>query len=426
MRILLLTQTYPPEPEKILSDLAEGLQDLGHDVTVLTGFPNWPSGKLYPGYRIRLWQRETIHGVPVIRVPLYPDHSTSAVKRTLNMISFVFFATLLGPSLVPRVDIVHVVHPPLLTIGPSIWLYCQVRRIPFTYEIQDMWPETMQATGLMTNRLANTLVGWFAKWVYRRAAAIRVISPGFRSNLINKGVPAEKIHAISNWTDTDFFRPQEHDPELAESLGLAGHFNVMYAGTMGRAQGLETVMEAAWLLKDLSDVQFVLVGDGLQLDRLKHMARDRVLTNVKFLGRYPAEQMPGLFALAHALLVHLRDEPLFRITIPHKTLDYLASSVPVLAAVEGDAADVVTSAQAGLTCPPGDGQAMADTVRQLYALSAAERKTMANNGRSVACERFGRLHLIGQIAEMMQTVIDKHGRRRSNHRVALLKETARA
>ena len=406
MRILILTQWYPPEPQKLQSDLAETLRSLGHDVTVLTGFPNWPSGKLYPGYRLRHWQKENRDGVPLIRIPLSPDHSRSVFKRILNYVSFAASAAVLGPWLAPRTDVVHVVHPPV-AVGGAGWLISRLWRVPFAYEILDMWPETLRATGMMNSERALSLIGWFAKWVYNRAAAIRVISPGFRDNLLGKGVPPEKVHIISNWVDTDFYKPMKPDPELARKLGLAGRFNIMYAGTIGLAQKLDTVLDTACLLQDLPDIQFVLVGDGIELPRLQETAWARQLHNVRFLGRYPGDMMPDFYALADVLLVHLRDDPLFRITVPHKTLTYLASGKPVLAAVEGDVADVVGSVRAGLTCPSSNPQALADTVRQFFEMSPIERDAMGQNGRRTAYELYRRDYLIGQIAKMLEKVVVK-------------------
>ena len=403
MRILLLTQWYPPEPQEFLAEMAQSLKALGHEVTILTGFPNWPSGEVYPGYRIKPWQRETMDGIQIVRVALYPDHSRSGFRRAVNYISFALSATILGPWLVQKPDVIHVIPP--LTVGVPAWLLSRLWRVPFTHEIQDIWPETLAATRMLNNQRALVYIGKFAKWIYRRASAIRVISPGFKANLIQKGVPAEKIHVISNWVDTDFYRPLDPDSELPVKLGLAGRFNFMYAGTMGPAQGLETVLEAAKLLDDLPQVQFVLLGDGVDRPRLQEIAHSYDLHNISFLGRYPSEAMPGMYALADVLLVHLRDDPLFRITIPHKIFTCLASGKPVLAAVEGDAAAVVESGHAGLTCPSGDPKALADVVRQFYEMSPDERNALGQNGRRAVCEAYGRSHLVGQIAAMLEAAV---------------------
>jgi len=413
MRILYLTQWYTPEAVFVVPELAQTLQSLGHTVTVLTGFPNYPSGKLYPGYHIRHWQKETIDGIPVIRLPLFPDHSKSAIRRALNMLSFAASATILGPWLAPRADVIYVTYPPV-TVGGPAWLLSRLWGVPFACEINDMWPDTLRATGFVSNERILNLVGWFAGWTYRRAAAIRVITPGFRANLIDKGVPSSRIHMIPVWANTDLVQPLKPDPDLARQLGLDGHFNVMYAGSLGPAQDLDTVLDAADLLRDMPDIQFVFVGDGIELPRLIEIVKSRQLNSVSFLGHYPVQAMSGLYALADVLLLHLRDDPLFRITIPSKTYAYLASGKPVLAAVEGDAAEVVRSTGAGLPCPPSNPRMLADTVRRFYAMPPAERDRMGQNGRSAVYQSNDREYLVGQIAEMLDAVAKEFKARQRN------------
>lgn len=408
MRVLILTQWYPPEPALLLQELAQTLQQLGHEVQVLTGFPNYPSGAVYAGYRVRPWQRETLAGVPLVRVALYPEHSKSALRRILNYISFALSASLLGPWLVRRPDVIFVYHPPL-TIGWPAWVMGRLWRVPFVYQVQDMWPETLAATGMLHNPRAMAFVGALARRVYRCAAAILVISPGFRDNLLAKGVPGEKVHVVPNWANTETYRPRPPDASLATRLGLAGKFNVMFAGNIGEAQGLDTVLEAAALLSDEPGVQIVIVGDGIALEGLKRTAAARGVTNILFLGRYPADSMPGLYALADVLLVHLRDDPLFRITIPHKILAYMASGKPVLAAVSGDAADVVARAGAGVTCPPQHPPALAEAVRTLYTLLPSERAAMGFRGQQAVEREYGRGPLISQIETVLKSAVRAHG-----------------
>jgi glycosyltransferase involved in cell wall biosynthesis len=400
VRILILSQWYPPEPMKLLSDMAETLTTLGHQVTVLTGFPNWPTGKIYPGYRVRLLKRERMWGVPIVRIPLYPDHGRSGIKRVLNFASFVVSALLLGPWVVPRPDVIHAIQPPTTCLAG--WFLSRIWGVSFTYEVQDMWPETLFATGMVKGEKILAAVGAFCTWAYRKTAAIRVISRGFRNDLIRKGVNPEKIHYIPNWVDTDFYRPEPYDAVLADKLGLSGRFNIMYAGTVGLAQGLETLMDAAVLLGDLPRIQFVIVGDGVELPRLMKLREERKISNVKFLGRYPMEKMGALYSLTDVLLVHLKDDPLFRMTIPHKTLTYLAAGKPVLAAVEGDVADLIKEVGAGLSCPPMNPRALAGTVREFYNMPSVTRERLGQNGRSAARERFRRLGLVESIGAMLE------------------------
>ncbi len=405
MHVLLLTQWYPPEPQKIVSDIAIELIRAGHRVTVLTGFPNFPDGRLYDGYRIRLVMREEMDGVPVVRVPLFPDHSRSTLKRAFNLISFAWSAALIGPCVVDRPDIVYVIQP-ITSMLPALVL-SRLGRIPVVYEVQDMWPETLAATGFVRNRIALAGVGILMKAVYRFVEGVRVISAGFMDNLKAKGVNPEKVWMIPNWVDTDWYRPMSPDTEAAISHGLSGKFNVMFAGTMGYAQDLGTVLNAAERLLDMPDIQFVLVGGGSLRDGLKEDANRRGLINVRFLDAVPQEEVTRIQSLADVLLVHLRDEPLFRITVPHKTLGYLACGKPVLIGVAGDASDVVSSSRAGLACQPGDPASMAEAILSFYGMTAEERQAMGDRGREFVCRHYSRQQLVGRIAEMLVATVSR-------------------
>lgn len=404
MRVTILTQWFPPEPIRIPLDLALGLQRRGWDVEVVTGFPNYPSGKLYPGFKLRPWMRETIEGIAVTRVWLYPDHSRSAAKRILNYASFALSAALLPLFLTRRPNVVFVYGSPYTPALAAIF-WRLVRRVPFVFHLQDMWPEGLQAVQMVRSRTALRAAAVFCKVVYRAARRIIAISPGFRSNLLEKGVPAAKVDYVSNWVDVEHYRPMERDAALAERLGAGSGFNVMYAGAIGAAQGLDVVVDAAVMLRDLPDVAFLLVGDGVDRERLQRRARELELQNVRFLGAYAEKEMPPILALADVLLVHLRNDPIFRITIPHKVLSYMATGKPLLCAVEGDAAAVIREAGAGIAAPPGDAAALANAVRSLRAMPAQQRSALGDAGRRAAVERYSREHAVEQIAAILESAV---------------------
>jgi glycosyltransferase involved in cell wall biosynthesis len=403
MRVIVLSQWYPPEPESKIHLLARDLVSRGHQVTTITGFPNYPSGNIYPGYKVRWRQWEMRDGVRVLRLPLYPSHDRSGSRRALNYLSFALSASILGLLLAGSADVMWVYHPPL-TIGLPAWIVGSVRRIPFIYEVQDMWPETLTATGMFSSPLAAQVLGAFARFVYRRAAAITVISDGFRRNLIGKGVRADKIEVIPNWADEELFRPVAPDPAVADAHGLSGKFNIMFAGNMGSAQGLGNLLLAAEQLCDVTDLQFVLIGDGVDVQHLKREAKDRKLANVRFIDRQPASAMPQFFALADALLVHLRADPLFAITIPSKTIAYLACGRPIISVTEGDAANLVRQARAGVVCAPENPSALADTVRSLYKLSPQQRSQMGEAGRLAYLGSFTRQILMDRYEALFASV----------------------
>lgn len=377
MRILMITQWFDPEPTFKGLLFARELQRLGHEVEVLTGFPNYPGGRVYPGYRIRPWQREVVGGVPVLRVPLYPSHDGSGVKRATNYLSYAASASI-GALLLRRPDVAYVYHPPATASLPAMVLNA-LKGVPFVYDIQDLWPDTLAATGMMENAAVLRGVGGFMDTVHRQAARIAVLSPGFRERLIERGVPEHKVSVIPNWTNEDKTDLTPPPPERAHELGFAGKFNVVFAGNMGRAQALDTVLDAAEELRD-EPARFVMIGGGVEEQRLRESARERGLSNVDFLPRRPPSEIGEILALADALLIHLKDDPLFAITIPGKTQANLRAGKPLLMGVRGDAAALVQEAGAGLTFPPQDAGALAAAVRELMVLPSGERRRMGERG----------------------------------------------
>lgn len=405
MHILLISQWYLPEPQKLVGELAESLQESGHRVTVLTGFPNWPAGRVYPGYSCRHWQRETIHGVSVVRVPMYPDHSKSALRRVASLLSFAAAATVFAPFLIARPDVIHVLQP-VTAVFPA-WLLGKLWGVPVTLEVQDMWPETLRATGLVRRPWLLQIVNRYTTWAYRRCSAIRVISEGFRQNLLGKGVSPRNLVVIPNWVDTTFYRPPADDrapPEENEQ-----RFKVIFAGAIGAAQDLDTLVDAAQLLRDLPRLQFLIAGDGVDRRRLEAKAQDLALDSVRFFGWKPEEEMPGFLGQADVLLLHLRDDPLFRITIPHKTYIYLAMGRPILGAVEGDAAEVIKAAGAGIPCRPSDPIDLAAAVRKIASMHKTDRDALGASGRAAALRDYSRTVLIGRVGAMLETAARQDG-----------------
>lgn len=387
MRILILSQWFDPEPTFKGLLFARELAARGHEVEVLTGFPNYPGGNVYPGYHIRPWRRERIDGIRVLRVALYPSHDKSAVRRALNYTSFAISAALIGTALIRKPDVVYVYHPPA-TIALAAMVIGFFRKAPFVYDIQDLWPDTVTLSGMMSSPAAFTLLGKWCKFVYHRARHIVVLSPGFKQQLVRRGVSPGKIDVIYNWCDQTALRPTTPDPELASRLGLSDCFNVMFAGTMGTAQALDSVLEAAALCRQtLPKVQFVFVGGGVDRNRLEKKAGDLGLANVRFLPRQPMSAMGAILGLADVLLVHLKSHPLFSITIPSKTQAYLASGKPVLMAVRGDAAQLVTQSGGGLVCEPENPRSIAETVARFAVMSPQQRRSMGEAGKRFYDER---------------------------------------
>lgn len=380
MRLLILTQYYPPEPHVIPHEIAKELQSRGHLVTVVTGFPNHPLGKIFEGYRQKFFQWDEFDGVRVLRVPLFPDHSLSTIRRITSYISFAFSASVFAPLLVPSVDAIFVYHTPSVAI-PAWWLGV-LRQIPFVFNVQDIYPESLSTLSMSNHGLIYRAVDGFVKWVYRKSTEITVISHGFKDNVVSKGIPADKVHVIRTWADENNYRPVVQDLTFSRQWDFEGKFNIVYAGNMGLPQGLNNVIEAAELLADLPEVRFVFIGDGTTKDDLVRATLERKLTNIVFIPRQPATLMAKFYALADVLLVHLIDDPIFRITIPCKMVSYLACGKPLLMSIDGEAAKLVIEAGAGLAVRPSDPVQLARAVRQFHAMTTEERNIMGEMGRT--------------------------------------------
>jgi glycosyltransferase involved in cell wall biosynthesis len=394
MNVLLLTQFYWPEVRSApnnLAALAEDLQRAGHRVTVITGFPNHPFGKIYDGYRQRLRQWDDVRGVPVLRVPLYTDHSMSSLRRLLHYGSFALSAASIGAWTTRRleVDVILVYLPPWTN-----WLPIRVLELqhdaPLVYWVSDLWPEALLGVGKALRPWQVGALKRLADAVLRRATTVCVNSPGFQRVLVQRGVPADRLELLVDFADDEVFHPTARDPSLAARHGLAGRFNLLYGGNLGAAQGLETVLEAAALLADLPELQFVFVGDGTHGALLERRAAELELANVRFIDRQPMEEMHRFFALADVLVIHLIASPIFEIQVPSKTIAYMACGRPILCGVAGSAATIIEDSAAGLCCPPGNPHAMAARVREFYAMAPEARARLADNGRSAYLAKYTR------------------------------------
>lgn len=379
VKVLLLTQWFDPEPTFKGIVFARELVRQGFEVEVLTGFPNYPGGKVYPGYKIKWLQREIIDGVHITRVPLYPSHSASALGRIFNYLSFAFSTLIYGLFKAQKPDVIYAYHPPLTT-GLTALLLRFFRRAPLVYDIQDMWPDTLRATGMITNQGVLNIVSKACDWVYRHSDQLVVLSPGFKQLLIERGVSAHKIEIIYNWCDEQSLATPSGD--LPPQFPAHAAFKILFAGNMGKAQALPAVLDAAASLQqDKANICFVFVGGGLEVEALKQYARDHSLNNVTFLPSVPMAEIGNLLHAADALLVHLKQDPLFQITIPSKTQAYMAVGKPILMAVDGDAANLVKEAKCGIIARSEDAISIANAALNLSQLSSSERALLSNNCR---------------------------------------------
>ncbi len=408
MRILFVTQFFWPETRTApinLGALAEDLAAKGHEVLVITGFPNHPLGRIYEGYAIRPWQWEEARGFKILRLPLYPDHSNSLAKRVLNFGSFSLSATTLGIVLTRgfQPDVIFAYFAPI-TAAWTVRVIRAFRHAPVVYWITDLWPENFRAAGMNMSERTYRWLRRFEDWGYKQANAICVDSPGYKKNLVAKGVPGDKIHVVAEWADETLFYPVERDDVLGETYGLAGKFNIVYGGNLGPVQKLDTVIHAAREVMDLEDVQFVFIGDGTEEGALKALAQRFELENVRFIPRQPMERMRDFFAWADVLLVHLQRTPIFELQLPSKVLAYMACARPILNGVAGTVAEIIEDAQCGLSCVPEDPTSMAELVRTFYSMPKTKREEMGQRGREAYLSHYCRAVQVKRIESILCNV----------------------
>jgi colanic acid biosynthesis glycosyl transferase WcaI len=382
MRILLLTQLFQPEPNHLKGlAFARELIARGNDVQVLTGFPSYPSGRIYPGYRQRLFTKEKMGGIQIIRVPIYPSHSASGLGRALNYLSFMITAVIPGLFRIQRPDVIHVYQGPATLALPAILLNL-ILRIPYVLDIQDLWPDSVVSSGMMKIRGGAAILEHWCQLTYRCARRIVVLSPGYKATLIRRGVLAEKIDVVYNWTDEGSRIVPVGGRALENGASRRVPFKVVYSGNLGPVQALGSVIDAAAIL-DRRHVPVIItfVGDGAESESLRKKARMAGVNNVLFISRQPPMVARALVQDADAALVHLRDDNLGRIGIPQKTQAYLAAGRPIIMAARGESADLVRRAGAGITCEPEDPEGIASAIEALMKLPEHRREKMGLLGR---------------------------------------------
>jgi glycosyltransferase involved in cell wall biosynthesis len=392
MRIAYVTQWFEPEPNIIKgTEFVRALQSAGHEVTVVTGFPNYPYGRIYPGYRLRPISRETVDGVPIVRLPLYPSHDRSALRRSITFLSFFLSAFVylrLGRS---KFDLAYVYHPPI-TVG----LAAALARIPFVLDVQDLWPDTVVATDIGGASKLAGLLGACCRFVYAKALAICTQSDGMKRALVERGVSAEKITVIRNWADAEFH-------EIPASRDRRRCFTLVYGGNLGRAQQLSNLVDAAAIVQqERPDIRIELYGSGIEERELQNKAKRHCLTNLDFPGRVPVQQMIREFADADALVLHLGNDPLFDITIPSKTQYYLAMGRPIVAAVNGEAGKLLRQSGAAIVVPPADAAALAKAIGEMADTSVRRRAVMGRAGTEFYRQHLSFSHAIGRTIALLE------------------------
>jgi glycosyltransferase involved in cell wall biosynthesis len=411
MHILFLTDNFPPEVNAPASRTYEHCREwvkAGHRVTVITCAPNFPAGRLYEGYRNRLVAREHMDGIEVVRVWSYITANEGFLRRTLDYLSFMFTAVPASLA-VRRPDIIVATSPQFFTACAG-YLASRMRRIPYVFELRDLWPESIRAVGAMRE---GTLLGMLERlelFLYRKAAAVVAVTHAFRDNLAARGIDPGKVHVVTNGADLTRFRPMEKDRALEARLGLEGRFVAGYIGTHGMAHALETLLDAAALLQaeGRDDIRLLFLGGGAARQELVERAGRMGLANTLFLDSVPKSEVVRYWSLLDASIIHLRRTDLFTTVIPSKLFECMAMGIPVLHGVRGESAAIVEREEAGLVFEPENARALAGRIREL-ADDRDRARSLGRNGANAA-RNYDRRHLARQMLEAIEHCLPRRGR----------------
>lgn len=397
LRLLVISQYFWPE-SFIINDLVQGLGDRGFAITVLTSIPNYPEGRFFPGYGLWAKRQEDFHTARVIRVPQIPRGQGTPLRLAANFLSFALFASLLGPLLCREpYDLILVFEPSPITVGLPALVMKKLTKAPIAFWVQDLWPESLSATGAVRSLWILKQVSRLVRLIYHHCDLILAQSTPFCKSIEEFGVATARLRYLPNYAE-DLYRPMQLPPDAPERALLPPGFKVMFAGNLGQAQDFPTILAAAASLRDHPDIHWLILGDGRQRDWLEAEIVARGLqATVHLLGRHPKESMPRFFSLADALLVTLKKDPIFAMTVPSKVQSYLACAKPILAALDGEGSRIITEAAAGLAVPSEDPEALAKAVLALHALDNGARQAMGDNGRTCFEQNFDRTMLLDRL-----------------------------
>ena len=404
MKILVVTQYFWPENFRI-NDLSLGLKKKGHEVQILTGVPNYPGGRFFTGYNFFGPLFETYEDIPVFRVPLIPRGNGSRFRLALNFFSFVFFACFLGPiHRLGTIDLIFIYEPSPITVCLPALLLKKLKSAPVMFWMQDLWPESLSATGAVRSKKILKMVDILVRFIYRGCDRILVQSRAFIEPVKRQGCDQNRILYFPNSAE-ELYEPVKLESNAYERAVMPDGFCVTFAGNIGAAQDFGTILKTAELLKGYTEIKWVIIGDGRMFPWVQNQVIKRGLNDtVYMLGRYPAETMPRFFALSDVLLVTLKKEPIFALTIPSKIQSYLACAKPIAAALDGEGAKVIEEAGAGMACPAENPKALAETVLKFYNMSETDQKEMGKKGREYFEKHFEREMLFDRLEGWMKKV----------------------
>ena len=405
MRILFLTQYCPPEvgaPQNRIFEFAKKLKEFGHEVTILTALPNYPRGEIFEEYKGKKVVVEEIEGIKVIRTSIYATKSKSFTKRLRNYLSFTFSSVFQGAKHISKQDAIITESPPLF-LGWSGYVLAKLKGAKFVFNISDLWPESAVKLGVLHNKLFIKMSVWLEEFCYRKAAAVTCQTEGIVDDIVGRGFDKNKVHLITNGVDTNLFKKENRDESFRREIGVENKFALCYAGIHGLAQGLQVIINAAEIVKHEENIQFVFVGEGPEKQDLINMVKEKGLKNVTFLPLQPKKNMPKIVASMDAAIIPLKKLELFKGALPSKMFETLASEIPIILPVQGEAAKLIKSANAGIVVEPENSKEIAEAVLKLYN-DIELRDDLGKNGRSYVMENYARETITRKLEKILMNL----------------------
>lgn len=401
MKILVVSQYFWPEEFRI-NDICKGLIEEGHEVDVLTAIPNYPGGEYFEGFSLLKRGEKNYEGINVRRCFCVPRGKNSKLKLIFNYISFALSSTFHIPFILKnKYDKVLVYQLSPITMAIPAIILKKIKKIPMDMYILDLWPESLLSTVNIGSKKIKDAMFKFCKKIYKQADGIYITSKGFKKKLVSYGIEEEKITYLPQWAE-DIYKDAviENDNELEQLC--KGKFNILFAGNVGKAQSIDTIINAANICKENQSIQWIIVGDGSEKKICEQKVKDLNLKeNVIFLGRKPLQDMPKYYDVADALLVTLGNDELFKITVPAKVQSYMASGKPLLGAISGEGKDVIEDSNCGLACEAEDYKELAQLAQEMYEMNIEERKMLGENGIRYFKENFDREILLKKINALL-------------------------
>jgi colanic acid biosynthesis glycosyl transferase WcaI len=403
MKILVVSQYFYPESFRI-NDVCLGLIEKGHEVTVFTGLPNYPEGSFFEGYSYQGPYHENLGKIKIIRTPLIPRGKNKSLRLILNYFSYFFCATILAPFVVRgRFDKIFVYQVSPVTVAiPALFLKF-LKKAPLILWVNDLWPESLEATGTVKNKKILNLVGILVSLIYKNSNKIFITSKGFTDQILRLGGSIDQITYFPQWAEELFSR--KIDPSFEDNNIPKDGFKVMFAGNIGSSQDFETIIKAAIILKEHKEIHFLILGDGLMKDwALEEVRKNKLEKTFHFLGRRPLNLMPEYYSKAQVMLMSLSSNFLFSITVPAKLQSYLASQKPIIASMDGEGANIVEEWKAGIAVKASEPKLLADAILKMSKLSPLELELMGQNALECSKKQFDRDALLNMLIRELESL----------------------